>query len=145
MRYLDLPCLNNALSIIQYSGVASNTVFNMLSFMSPFSSSLNNTGINMGYNIFQSPSETSGLFIGQASGYIDNYRISLGKNIYSSNFTPPSSVFLPTDYFTNVGPVHNVTQSSYKTFQYYSFINPATNKNWRVSEISGMAFGVKKL
>jgi len=139
------PCLNSPLSIIQYSGLPSSTSFNMTSFSSPFTSSLNNIGTNYGYIISQDTSETSGLFIAQASGYIDNYRISLGKNIYSSNFTPPSSVFLPTDYFANLGPVHNVTQSSYKTFQYYSFINPATNKNWRVSEISGMAFGVKKL
>jgi hypothetical protein len=139
----NLICYLNGVSGSSYqlnnSSIVNNSLFSV--------SLLTNVGDNF---VSQSSNQFGGLvndfttIVGDA-GYIDNFRITLDKNLYNSNFIPPSSIVLPTDYFTNLGPVHNVTQSSYKTFQYYSFVNPATNKNWRVSEISGMAFGVKKL
>lgn len=139
----NLICYLNGVSGSSYqlnnSSIVNNSLFSV--------SLLTNVGDNF---VSQSSNQFGGLvndfttIVGDA-GYIDNFRITLDKNLYNSNFIPPSSIVLPTDYFTNLGPVHNVTQSSYKTFQYYSFVNPVTDKNWRVSEISGMAFGVKKL
>jgi hypothetical protein len=78
--------------------------------------------------------------------YIDEYRITYGANRYNNNFVSPTGAFKSErdDYYP-LGPVYDVTKTAYKTFQYYSLINPATQKQWTVPEISGMILGVKKV
>lgn len=143
-----LFCFNSGVSGTSYklgtSPITTNTIFNLSLLPNPTDNRLTNTAFynRQGYDLLSTNQTNSIIGMG---GYIDNFRITYDQNRYSSNFVPPSSITLPSDYFINLGPVHNVTQSSYKTFQHYSFYNPATNKSWRVSEISGMALGVKKL
>lgn len=81
-----------------------------------------------------------------SSIYMDEYRITYGANRYNSNFTPPSQPFKnERDDYYPLGPEYTVNKTSYKTFQHYALQNPATQQNWKTSEISGMILGVKKL
>jgi hypothetical protein len=79
-------------------------------------------------------------------GYIDEYRITSGINRYTSNFTPSTGPFkTKADDYIEIGPQHNVTKTSYKTYQYYVNQNPITQQNWTLPEVTGLIFGVKKL
>jgi len=79
-------------------------------------------------------------------GYIDEYRITSGINRYPTNFSVPTSPFkTKADDYVEIGPSHNVTKTSYKTFQYYVNQNPITQQNWTIPDVTGLVFGVKKL
>lgn len=91
------------------------------------------------------PISKNSLSIGRA-GSLDDYVITTGVARHTENFTPPSQPFkaLKDDYY-QIGPSHNVSKTTYQTYQYYALKNPATNKNWTLPQISGLIFGVKKL
>lgn len=96
------------------------------------------------YFEFSSPTKTY-LSIGK-DGYIDEYRITSGINRYPTNFSVPTSAFkTKADDYVEIGPQHNVTKTSYKTYQYYVNQNPITQQNWTLPEVTGLIFGVKKL
>jgi hypothetical protein len=79
-------------------------------------------------------------------GYIDEYRITSGINRYPTNFSVPTSAFkTKADDYVEIGPQHNVTKTSYRTYQYYVNQNPITQQNWTLPEVTGLIFGVKKL
>jgi hypothetical protein len=85
------------------------------------------------------------LTIGKA-GYLDNYRISSSFNRYPTNFDVPQTAFKSKkEDYVELGPQFTVDKTLYKTYQYYSLQNPATQQNWQLSEITGIIFGVKKL
>jgi hypothetical protein len=67
-------------------------------------------------------------------------------NRYPSNFDIPTESFkVQRDDYTEIGPITNVNKTTYRTTEYYSNHNPATNQNWTVPQITGLIFGVKKL
>jgi hypothetical protein len=79
-------------------------------------------------------------------GYIDEYRITSGINRYPTNFNVPTLPFkTKADDYVEIGPAHNVTKTSYKTYQYYVNQNPITQQNWILPDVTGLVFGVKKL
>jgi hypothetical protein len=79
-------------------------------------------------------------------GYIDEYRITSGVNRYPANFSVPTLPFkTQADDYVEIGPIHNATKTTYKTFQYYINQNPITQQNWTLPDVTGLVFGVKKL
>jgi hypothetical protein len=82
------------------------------------------------------------------SGLIDDLRISSGIARYEEEFTPPTRAFKgPSEDYVQIGPIHNLTRSAYRTFQFYQMDNPDTNLPFTSGEIirSGLVLGVKKL
>ena len=82
------------------------------------------------------------------SGLIDDYRFSTGVLRYTEEFTPPTRAFKgPSEDYVQIGPIHNLTRSAYRTFQFYQMDNPDTNLPFTSGEIirSGLVLGVKKL
>lgn len=94
----------------------------------------------------------SNLFLNYAyvggSGLIDDLRMSSGIVRYETQFSPPTSAFKgPSEDYIQIGPTHNLTRSSYRTFQFYQMDNPDTSLPFTSGEIirSGLVLGVKKL
>lgn len=86
------------------------------------------------------------LNIGGESGYINEYRVTIGANRYNENFVPASFPY-PAEDYVEFGPIHESTRSLYTTYQFYQMTNPATNQPWTSGQVisSGLVLGVKKL